>query len=53
MIDFLRFSPSVIAAAAVLTAAGENVETLPDSTTFDERVDKVMFYRIVVENSNI
>ncbi|KAL3538789.1 hypothetical protein ACH5RR_002155 [Cinchona calisaya] len=40
VVDFLRFSPSVIAAAAVITAAEENVEVLPD--TFYQRVEKEM-----------
>ncbi|CAI9104254.1 OLC1v1002889C1 [Oldenlandia corymbosa var. corymbosa] len=39
VVDFLRFPPSVIAAAAVILATGNNVE-LPD--TFYERVNKEM-----------
>ena len=40
VIDFVRFSPSVIAAAAVVSAAGKELESLP--LTFYERVEKVM-----------
>lgn len=39
MTDFLSYSPSVIAAAAVMTAAG-GFEQLPDA--FYQRVDKVI-----------
>ncbi|KAJ0744078.1 putative cyclin domain-containing protein [Helianthus annuus] len=39
VIDFMRFRPSVIAAAAVVSAAGEGVE-IPES--YYEKVDKVL-----------
>ncbi|KAK6945969.1 Cyclin, N-terminal [Dillenia turbinata] len=43
VVDFLRFTPSTIAAAAVLCAAGEGVD-LPDSDgSYFERVNKVYF----------
>ncbi|XP_027160338.1 cyclin-D4-1-like [Coffea eugenioides] len=40
VIDFVRISPSVIAAAAVVSAAGKELESLP--LTFYERVEKEM-----------
>lgn len=40
VIGFLRFSPAVVAAAAVISAAGKHLEPLPH--TFYERVEKEM-----------
>ncbi|XWS54669.1 hypothetical protein CRYUN_Cryun10bG0108300 [Craigia yunnanensis] len=42
VIDFLRFAPSTMAAAAVLCAAGESFEFPPDDAFFHESVNKEM-----------
>ncbi|OMO63364.1 hypothetical protein COLO4_32500 [Corchorus olitorius] len=42
VIDFLRFAPSTMAAAAVLCAAGESIEFPADDALFHERVNKEM-----------
>lgn len=56
MIDFLGFAPSTVAAAAVISAAGKNFDTIPLKAGvgrfFHERVNRVNIYNLcgVIDN---
>jgi len=56
VIDFLGFAPSTVAAAAVISAAGKNFDTIPLKAGvgqfFHERVNRVNIYNLwgVIDN---
>ena len=56
VIDFLGFTPSTVAAAAAISAAGKSYDTIPweagDGQFFHERVNRVNIYNLwgVIDN---